>query len=138
MQLVDAGRLDRDRDVNGYFDFAIPVSARGVPLRRLLMHLAAFEERLKGLFARQWQPDPLGYWLARNLPQRLFRKDDAEAYFNYGCALAEYVVERLSGEPFAAYVQQHIVNPLDMHHATFQQPCRTISHRLWQEVSPSG
>ena len=37
MQLVDAGKLDLDRDVNGYIDFAIPTPAGGVAvtLRRL-------------------------------------------------------------------------------------------------------
>jgi CubicO group peptidase (beta-lactamase class C family) len=124
MQLVDTGKLDLDRDVNGYIDFAIPVSAGDVPvtLRRLLMHRAGFEEHLKGLFSRKRQPDPLGDWLAKNLPRRLFPKGDVEAYSNYGIALAGYIVERVSGEPFAAYVQRHILNPLGMSHSTFQQP----------------
>jgi CubicO group peptidase (beta-lactamase class C family) len=124
MQLVDTGRLDLDGDVNGYIDFAIPVSAGDVPvtLRRLLMHRAGFEEHLKGLFSRKRQPDPLGGWLAKNLPRRLFPKGDVEAYSNYGIALAGYIVERVSGEPFAAYVQRHILNPLGMSHSTFQQP----------------
>src|SRR5215468_10739060 len=94
MQLVDTGKLDLDRDVNGYIDFAIPVSAGDVPvtLRRLLMHRAGFEEHLKGLFSRKRQPDPLGDWLAKNLPRRLFPKGDVEAYSNYGIALAGYIV----------------------------------------------
>jgi CubicO group peptidase (beta-lactamase class C family) len=124
MQLVDAGRLDLDRDVNGYIDFTIPVPEGGVPvtLRRLLKHRAGFEEHVKGLFSNSREPAPLGPWLARNLPRRLFPKGDVEAYSNYGVALAGYVVERVSGEPFAAYVQQHILDPLGMRHSTFRQP----------------
>ena len=55
MQLVDAGKLDLDRDVNGYIDFAIPTPAGGVPvtLRRLLTHRAGFEEHSKGLWSRE-------------------------------------------------------------------------------------
>ena len=51
MQLVDSGKLDLDRDVNGYIDFAIPTPQGGVPvtLRRLLTHRAGFEEHIKGL-----------------------------------------------------------------------------------------
>jgi CubicO group peptidase (beta-lactamase class C family) len=124
MQLVDDGRLDLDRDVSGYIDFAIPVPEGGVPvtLRRLLTHRAGFEEHLKGLFSRDREPEPLGRWLAKNLPRRLFPGGDVEAYSNYGLALAGYIVERVSGEPFAAYVQRHILYPLGMSHSTFRQP----------------
>jgi CubicO group peptidase (beta-lactamase class C family) len=124
MQLVDAGRLDLDRDVNVYLDFAIPVPQRGVPvtLRRLLTHRAGFEEHVKGLFSREREPEPLGRWLAKNLPRRLFPDGDVEAYSNYGLALAGYIVERVSGEPYATYMQRHILGPLGMSHSTFQQP----------------
>jgi CubicO group peptidase (beta-lactamase class C family) len=46
MQLVDAGKLDLDKDVNAYLDFSIPTPDGGVPvtLRRLLRHRAGFEE----------------------------------------------------------------------------------------------
>jgi CubicO group peptidase (beta-lactamase class C family) len=124
MQLVDEGRLDLDRDVNGYIDFAIPTPEGDVPvtLRRLLTHRAGFEEHFKGLFTRDREPEPLGRWLAKNLPPRLFPKGDVEAYSNYGFALAGYIVERVSGEPFVSYIQRHILNPLGMSHSTFQQP----------------
>ena len=58
MQLVEAGRLDLDRDVNRYIDFAIALPDGGVAvtLRRLLTHRAGFEEHLKGLFARDQEP----------------------------------------------------------------------------------
>jgi CubicO group peptidase (beta-lactamase class C family) len=124
MQLVDAGKLDLDRDVNAYIDFVIPVPEGGVAvtLRRLLTHRAGFEDHLKGLFSRDREPAPIGPWLAKNLPQRLFPNGDVEAYSNYGFTLAGYIVERVSGEAFASYVQQHILDPLDMKHSTFRQP----------------
>jgi CubicO group peptidase (beta-lactamase class C family) len=124
MQLVDAGKLDLDRDVNGYIDFTIPTPAGGVPvtLRRLLTHRAGFEEHVKGLFSRDREPEPLGRWLAEGLPPRLFPNGDVEAYSNYGVALAGYIVERVSGEPYVSYVQRHILDPLRMSHSTFRQP----------------
>jgi CubicO group peptidase (beta-lactamase class C family) len=124
MQLVDAGKLDLDRDVNGYIDFVIPLPDGGVPvtLRHLLTHRAGFEEHMKGLFSKSRDPEPLGRWLARGLPVRLFPKGDVEAYSNYGFALAGYIVERVSGEPFDQYIQRHILDPLGMRHSTFSQP----------------
>jgi CubicO group peptidase (beta-lactamase class C family) len=124
MQLVDAGKLDLDRDVNDYIDFTIPTPDGGVPvtLRRLLIHRAGFEEHIKGLFSRDAEPMPLRKWLADGVPRRLFPKGDVEAYSNYGFALAGCIVERASGEPFAAYIQRHIIAPLGMSHSTFAQP----------------
>jgi CubicO group peptidase (beta-lactamase class C family) len=124
MQLVEAGKLDLDRDVNGYIDFTIPAPEGGVPvtLRRLLTHRAGFEEHFKGLFSRDREHEPLGRWLAKNLPRRLFPNGDLEAYSNYGAALAGYIVERVSGEDYASYIQRHILDPLGMSHSTFRQP----------------
>jgi Beta-lactamase len=51
MQLVEQGKLDLDRDVNDYLDFAIPKTyPEPVTLRQLLTHTAGFEETLKNLF----------------------------------------------------------------------------------------
>ena len=124
MQLVDAGKIDLDRDVNGYVDFAIPTPKDGVPvtLRRLLTHRAGFEDHWKGLFSRDREPEPLGRWVTKNLPQRLFPNGAVEAYSNYGFALAGYVVERVSGESYASYIQRHILDPLGMSRSTFRQP----------------
>jgi CubicO group peptidase (beta-lactamase class C family) len=124
MQLVDAGKLDLDRDVNAYIDFTIPLPDGGVAvtLRRLLSHRAGFEMHMKGLFAKAREPEPLGQWVKKGLPHRIFPKGDVEAYSNYGFALAGYIVERVSGEPFEQYVQAHIIDPLGMKHSTFRQP----------------
>jgi CubicO group peptidase (beta-lactamase class C family) len=56
------------------------------------------------------------------LPQRLFPEGDVPAYSNYGVALAGYIVERVLGEAYAAYVQRHIFDLLGRRHSTFHQP----------------
>lgn len=124
MQLVEQGKLDLDRDVNDYLDFHIPTPAGGVPvtLRRLMTHRAGFEEHAKDIFSADPSPEPLGRWLARSLPRRLFPAGDVPAYSNYGIGLAGYVVERVAGEPFADYVAGHILRPLRMMQSTFRQP----------------
>src|SRR5204862_7826909 len=51
MQLVEQGRLDLDRDVTDYIDFAIPKTyPEPITLRQLLTHTGGFEETLKNLF----------------------------------------------------------------------------------------
>ena len=47
---------------------------------------------------------------------------EVPAYSNYGAALAGYIVQRVSGEPFSDYVERHIFKPLGMEHSTLVQP----------------
>jgi len=124
MQLVEKGKIDLDRDVNDYLDFRIETPPGGVPvtMRRLLTHLAGFEEQVKEVRATTERPRQLGLYLADHVPPRLFPRGDIAAYSNYGMALAGYIVERLSGEPFDQYVATQILAPLGMSHSTFQQP----------------
>jgi CubicO group peptidase (beta-lactamase class C family) len=124
MQLVEQGKLDLDRDVNTYLDFKVPSKAgKAITLRDLMNHTAGFEEGLKDLLTL----DPNGLqsteqYLKAHPRPLLFTPGEVPAYSNYGAALAGYIVQRVSGEPFEQYVEHHIFRPLGMQHATFVQP----------------
>ena len=124
MQLVEQGKLDLDRDVNEYLDFAIPKTyPEPVTLRRILTHTAGFEEALKNLFvpsAREMRP--IRDYLIAAMPQRIFKPGTVPSYSNYGLTLAGYIVERISGEPFEKYIETHILDPLGMTRSSFAQP----------------
>ncbi len=124
MQLVQAGKIDLDADINTYLDFKIPpYQGKPITMRQVMTHTTGFEETLKHEFVAG--PDrliPLGPYLKLWTPTRIFPPGTTSAYSNYGATLAGYIVERLSGEPFDAYVQNHIFGPLGMTHATFDQP----------------
>jgi len=124
MQLVEQGKLDLDRDVNDYLDFAIPKTyPEPVTLRRLLTHTAGFEETLKNLFvARESDMKPLRTYLVNQMPARIFPPGKIPSYSNYGFTLAGYIVERVSGEKFERYIDNHILKPLKMNNSTFDQP----------------
>jgi CubicO group peptidase (beta-lactamase class C family) len=128
MQLVEQGKLDLDRDVNDYLDFAIPKSfAEPVTLRRILTHTAGFEETLKNLFVPgAAQMRPIRDYLVAAMPARIFAPGTVPSYSNYGLTLAGYIVERVSGEPFDKYVAAHVLTPLKMDHSTFAQPLPEI------------
>ena len=127
MQLVGQGRLDLDRDVNDYLDFSIPHDfGRPVTLRDLMNHRGGFEEGLKDIL----RTDPQGLpsteaYLKEHRRPMLFPPGQVPAYSNYGATLAGYIVQRVSGEPFEQYVEQHILAPLGMVHTTFKQPLPT-------------
>jgi CubicO group peptidase (beta-lactamase class C family) len=124
MQLVQAGKLDLDKDVNTYLDFKIPPKGgKPITLRNLMTHTPGFGEAVKGLivFGKN-KPKPLGSILAQWVPERIYAPGAMPAYSNYGASVAGYIVERVSGEPFEQYVQRHIFAPTGMQHSSFQQP----------------
>lgn len=125
MQLVEQGKLDLHRDVNSYLKtFQIPATyPQPITVADLLTHTAGFEERNIGSVTFNDAEAPtLERWLANHIPSRLFPPGQVTAYSNYGNALAGYLVEVVSGEPYATYMQNHVLDPLDMTHSTFQQP----------------
>ena len=124
MQLVEQGKLNLDRDVNDYLDFAIPKTyPEPITLRRILTHTAGFEETLKNLFVPSAaQIPPLRDYLIAAMPARIFPPGTVPSYSNYALTLVGYIVERVSGEPFDKYIAAHILTPLKMDHSTFAQP----------------
>ncbi|HEY0435411.1 MAG TPA: serine hydrolase domain-containing protein, partial [Phenylobacterium sp.] len=124
MQQVEQGKIDLDADVNRYLDFKIPpYDGKPVTMRNLMTHTAGFAETIKHLFpADASRLQPLDKFLRQWTPNRIFPPGTTPAYSNYGAALAGYVVQRTSGEPFDQYVARHIFAPLDMRHSSFTQP----------------
>lgn len=124
MQQVEQGRLDLDRDVNDYLDFKIPPrQSKPITLRNLMTHTPGFEEAIQELFVRDAKDlVPLGDYVKSHLPNRVYAPGTLSAYSNYGTTLAGYIVQRVSGQPYDDYIEQHILNPLGMNHSTFRQP----------------
>ncbi len=86
-------------------------------------HTAGFEEGLKDLLAYDPKLAPSNEDYLKQHPRpMLFAPGQAPGYSNYGVALAGYIVQRVSGEPFDAYVDRHIFQPLGMRHSTTAQP----------------
>ena len=124
MQLVEQGKLDLDKDVSQYLDFPIPPAfGKPITLRDILTHTSGYEETVHDLFVADAQHlFPLDQYLKNHMPERIFPPFVVPAYSNYATTLAGYIVQRVSGEPFAQYVADHIYAPLDMKHTTFVQP----------------
>jgi CubicO group peptidase (beta-lactamase class C family) len=124
MQLVQAGKIDLDADVNKYIDFTIPpYDGKPVTMRNLMTHSAGFEESVRDLLVdTKAQVLPIDVYLKRRLPTRIFPPGEVIAYSNYGATLAGYIVQRISGEKFEDYIAKNIFTPLGMLHSSFVQP----------------
>ena len=118
MQLVEQGKLDLDTDISAYLDFEIERRFdEPLTLRHLLTHSAGFEER--------WKVVPttdLEAYVKNDPPAQVFAPGTTPAYSNYGMALAGYIVQRVSGQPFETYVREHVLEPAGMTSSTYEQP----------------
>lgn len=119
MQLVGQDKLDLHADVNQYLDFEIPATfPEAITLHHLMTHTAGFEEDFNTLLL----DDPLNILplrdhLVRYIPTRVYAPGSVMAYSNYGTALAGYIIERVSGQSFDTYINQHLLQPLGMTHS---------------------
>lgn len=124
MQLVEQGKLDLDADISVYLDFEVPAPRGTITLRHLMTHTPGFEETVRDLFVSNQviEDDALKAYLLDHIPAQIFDPGTIPSYSNYGSSLAGYIVERISGEPFTSYVENHIFAPLGMTRSSFRQP----------------
>ncbi|KUG05434.1 beta-lactamase [hydrocarbon metagenome] len=148
MQLVEAGKLDLNTDINRYLDFEISpqlekplqnTMAEPITMTHLMTHTPGFEDHPDMLFRlSEDELLPLNEYVKKHLPARIFPAGEVAAYSNYGTALAGYIVERVSGQPFSDYVESNIFTPLNMNNSTYRQPptldssqaCMAIPYRF--------
>lgn len=123
LQQVERGRVSLDADVNDYLDFRIPpFEGQPIRVRDLMSHSVGMSD-IGGITAPSLDKlVPYTEWIKTHIPQRLWPAGGEISYSNYGTALAGYIVERVSGEPFADYVERHIFTPLGMAATTFREP----------------
>lgn len=124
MQLKEQGKLDLDKDIREYLPenflhnlhFDEPVT-----MLNLMNHNAGFENMMLGVET----PYPeevvsLGEFLKMHQPQQVFRPGTVSSYNNWSAALAGYIVECISGEPFYDYVRENIFEPLGMKNSSLK------------------
>ncbi|WP_426165697.1 serine hydrolase domain-containing protein [Sandarakinorhabdus sp. DWP1-3-1] len=123
LQQIELGRVDLDADVNAYLDFKIPpFEGKPILVRHLLSHTPGISD-VSGITAPTVDKlTPYGDWIKTHIPERRWPAGTEVSYSNYGAALAGYIVERVSGEPFADYADRHIFKPLGMTSTTFREP----------------
>ena len=124
MQLVEQGKLDLNTDINKYLDFKIPATfPEPITLTHVMTHTPGFEEDPRDLFTEDsTHITPMGKWLPAHMPARVRPPGTYSSYSNWATATAGYIVERVSGMPFDAYVEKNILEPLGMTQTSTRQP----------------
>lgn len=125
MQLYEQGQIDLKGDVSQYlerFQLDNPYS-EPVTFAQLMMHTDGSTKRLVGLAARTEQEmTPLGDYLADHMPPIVWQPGELYSYSSHATALLGYLVEQISGRPFLEYINNNILQPLDMQRSSFAQP----------------
>ena len=118
IQLVEQGKVDLDADISAYLDFEIERRFdEPLTLRHLLTHSAGFDEH-----GSLTPTTDLEAYVKNDPPVQVFAPGTTPGYSNYGMALAGYIVQRVSGQPFEAYVREHVLEPAGMTSSTYEQP----------------
>lgn len=123
MQLIEQGRVSLDDDVNDHIDFVIePFEGQPITVRDLFRHTPGLSD--VGGFTTENADELVDHaeWTRNNIPARVTAPGLEAAYSNWGTSLAGYIIEQVSGEPFADYVENHIFSPLGMTSSTFREP----------------
>ena len=116
MQLYEQGILDLENDVDRYLDFEIPQTFEE-PIRiwHLMTHTPGFEEKGLGMNVRTYSAMPaLRDYLVNEMPARVRPPGEHAAYSNYATSLAGYIVEQVSNQSWSDYVDEQILQPLEM------------------------
>lgn len=142
MQLVEDGRVDLDQPVSHYlpwFRLASPGDAGLITVRHLLnqtsglpqlpgmRNLAHFDDRSDAL-------ERMIRELAHVRPSH--RPGTSFEYSNLNFDILGLVIETVSGESYASYLQRHVLEPLQMRHThtstrAAQEDGLAAGHRFW-------
>ncbi len=118
MQLVEQGKLDLNEDIHTYLPAGLLTKLQydaPITLLNLMHHNAGWEDRYIDLFYKSANDiKPLEEMLQITKPFQVHEPGSIVAYSNYGVALAGFIVEHLTGQPFYEYVNEHIFSILNM------------------------
>ncbi len=121
-QLEDQGRIDLDAPVDDALGgprlratFEEPVT-----LRHLLSHTSGVLNHNIGRVSDSPPNQSFAEFMLETMSPRVQPPGRIVLYSNHGNALAGLVIERVSGEPFEAYMEAHVLRPLGMHDSTFE------------------
>jgi len=142
MQLVERGLIDLDADINDYMpDVRIPATFdEPITMKHLMTHTPGFEDHVVALFGQGPESlRPFADILNDEMPRRVRPPGEVAAYSNHGTGMAAYIVEQVSGMPFADYVQANILDPLGMDETTIAQPIpEALAERASRGYSNAG
>jgi CubicO group peptidase (beta-lactamase class C family) len=116
MRLVERGKVSLDDDLSKYVP-SFPLQGHHVTIRHLLTHTSGVHNYTS---MKTWQPT----WAIDLTPDSIvgfvkqekfdFAPGDAYSYSNTGYVLLGMVIEKVSGKPYAQFVEEELFKPLKL------------------------
>jgi CubicO group peptidase (beta-lactamase class C family) len=131
--LAESGRLTLDDPIRKWLP-SLPEAAAPMTIRMLLTHtsgLIDYEEVMPdGLTVQLHDADVLSILEKQN--RTYFEPGTSYLYSNSGYSLLALIVERASGQRFAAFLREHIFRPLGMNDTVaFEEGVSSVAHRAF-------
>jgi len=131
LQLAEAGELAVNDPVSNYVDAYEDSPGEPITVRELLTHSSGLpsDGMATALIGRMIGMESMAVPLSSaadfrrhvegSLDERATHLDEPFFYYNSGFTILGEIIEELSGQPYAEYVTEHILDPLGMDNSTF-------------------
>lgn len=132
MQLVEQGKLKVEDPVSKYYT-AAPAAWSKITVKHLLNHRSgipsytALPGFMQTMATTDRTPDQI-VELTRDKPLE-FEPGSNFAYNNTGYILLGYIIEKVSGEKYADYIDAHIFKPLGMKNSGYDVSAKVLPNR---------
>lgn len=132
LQLAEQGKLGLDDPISKYYAAAPPAWA-GITLRHLLTHTSGIPSytNIPGFFDAASRVDLTPEQiiaLTRDKPLE-FEPGSRFNYDNTGYVLLGYVIDKVSGQAYGAYLDDHIFKPLGLAHTGYDVSAEILPRR---------
>lgn len=97
------------------------VAEKPVSVWNLMTHTGGFDERVLGMSAKSATDKlPLRTYLENDMPPRIRNPGLVTTYSNHGIGLLGLIVQEQAKEPFGAYLQDKVLNRLNMTQTVYE------------------
>ena len=145
MQLVEQGKLNLNQEIGAYLpdrNFSF-LKSEPFTMHQLLTHTAGFDISDIGDAARTPEEIISLEDLARyHMPKQAFEPGSVHAYSNFGFALAGYLIQLISEQPYEEFIQEQIFAKLGMNNSSLKQPLprklkqlQAVGHQYYKPIA---
>ncbi|MEX2283096.1 MAG: serine hydrolase [Gemmatimonadota bacterium] len=136
MRLVERGILVLDAPIERWVPEFAPrnTSGKSITLRQLMSHRSGLlREPPVGNYFDPTEPSLVEMVKSLNGRELIYPPEARQKYSNAAIAVVGYVLERGSGEPFAAYLKKTVLDPMGLSSSAFE-PLPTLKPRIADAV----